>query len=312
MSLGAYIARRVVWTIPVIFGVMLVTFGLLRGAGGDPFRPPEGFAGVPESYARVLREHYHLNDPWFVEFGYWVKNVFTLQFGPSLVFRDLDVGDVVLHALPVTVALVALAAAWAVPAGIALGLWAGSNRGRLADLVGTSLASVLLVLPVFFVVFALHQYLVVDWGLLPRGWDTWRARALPIFALGLAPAGYVARLVRAAVVESMEEDYVRTAFAKGLPRERVIRVHVLRNSLVPMLSAAIPMIALLITGAFFVETAFAVPGVSDFFIQAVRARDYPVIMNLTAALAVFVLVANLVADVLLVVVDPRIREEAHR
>jgi ABC-type dipeptide/oligopeptide/nickel transport system permease component len=312
VSLAAYIARRALWTVPLVLGVMLVTFLLMRGAGGDPFRPPEGFAGVPESYARVLRHHYHLDDPWFVELAYWIKNVFTLRFGPSLVLRDLDAGDVVRHALPVTLQLVLLAAAWAVPAGVALGLWAGTNRGRLADLTATSIASVLLVVPVFFVVFALHKYLVMDWRLLPTGWDTWRARALPVLALGLAPAGYSARLVRAAVVEAMQEDYVRTAFAKGLRRERVVWVHVLRNSLAPLLSAAIPLIALLITGAFFVENTFAVPGASDFFIQAVRARDYPVIMNLTAALAVIVLVANLVADVLLALADPRILEGMRR
>jgi ABC-type dipeptide/oligopeptide/nickel transport system permease component len=312
LSLGAYIVRRAVWTVPLVLGVMLVTFVLMRGAGGDPFRPPEGYSGVPESYARILRDHYHLNDPWIVEFAYWVKNVFTLQFGPSLVQRYLDVGDVVRHALPVTVELVLLAAAWAVPVGIGLGVWAGINRGRLADFVATSIASVLLVVPIFFVVFVLREYLVADWRLLPTGWDTWRARILPILALGLAPAGYVGRLVRAAFVEALQEDYVRTAFAKGLRRPRVFWVHVLRNSLAPLLSAAIPMIALLITGAFFVEGAFSVPGVSDFFISAVRTRDYPVIMNLTAALAVVVLVANLIADVLLALVDPRVREGLRR
>ena len=310
MSLAAYIARRALWTVPLLLGVMLVTFVLMRGAGGDPFRPPEGYIGVPPSYANILRDHYHLDDPWFVEFAYWVKNVFTLQFGPSLVLRYVEVGDVVRHALPVTLALVALAAAWAVPLGIALGLWAGTNRRRLADLTATSLASVLLVVPVFFVVFALRQYLVVEWHVAPTGWDTWRARALPVFAIGRAPAGYVARLVRAAAVDAMDEDYVRTAFAKGLRRERVVRVHVLRNSLVPLVSAAIPMIALLITSAFFVENAFEVPGVSDFFLEAVRTRDYPIIMNLTAALAVIVLLANLAADVLLALVDPRIRERS--
>jgi ABC-type dipeptide/oligopeptide/nickel transport system permease component len=312
VSLAAYIARRALWTVPLVFGVMLVTFALMRGAGGDPFRPPEGYIGVPETYARILRDHYHLDDPWVVEFAYWVKNVFTLRFGPSLVQRNLEVADVIRHALPVTLQLVVLAAAWAVPAGVALGLWAGTNRGRPADLTATSIASVLLVVPVFFVVFALHQYLVVEWRLLPTGWDTWRARTLPILALGLAPAGYSARLVRAAVVEAMQEDYVRTAFAKGLRRDRVVRVHVLRNSLAPLVSAAIPMIALLITGAFFVENALSVPGVSDFFIEAVRTRDYPIIMNLTAALAVVVLVANLAADVLLALADPRILDGIRR
>lgn len=312
MSLTAYIARRVVWTIPLVLGVMLVTFLLMRGAGGDPFRPPEGYIGVPETYARILREHYHLSEPWLVEFAYWVKSVFTLQFGPSLVLRDVEVADVVRHALPVTVTLVLLAAGWAVPVGVALGVWAGSHRSRLADLVATSTATVLLVVPVFFVVFVLRQYFVYEWRLLPTGWDTNQARILPVFALGLAPAGYVARIVRASFVEALGEDYVRTAFAKGLRRRRVLWVHVLRNSLAPLLSAAIPMIALLITGAFFVEEAFSVPGVSSFFINGVRTRDYPVIMNLTVALAVVVLLANLVADVLLALVDPRIREGMRR
>jgi ABC-type dipeptide/oligopeptide/nickel transport system permease component len=312
LSLAAYILRRVFWTVPLLLGVMFVTFLLMRGAGGSPFRPPEGYVGVPPSYARVLSEHYHLGSPWFVEFGYWVESVFTLQFGPSLVLRYVDVGDVIRRALPVTVELVLLAAAWAVPAGIALGVWAGSRRGRVADLLATATASVLLVLPVFFVVFVLRQYVVWEWHLLPIGWDSWRSRLLPVLALGLAPAGYVARLVRAAFVEALQEDYVRTALAKGLRRSRVLWVHVLRNSLVPLLSAAIPMIALLITGAFFVEDAFTVPGVSGFFISAVRTRDYPMILNLTAALAVVVLGANLLADVLLAIADPRIRERTGR
>jgi dipeptide transport system permease protein len=312
VSLTAYVARRVLWTIPLILGVMLVTFLLMRGAGGDPFNPPEGFGGVPESYARDLRAHYHLDDPWLVEFAYWVKSVFTLQFGPSLLFRDLDVGDVVRNALPVTVTLVLLAAAWAVPVGVALGVWAAGHRSRVADFLATSVATILLVVPVFFVVFVLREYFVLEWRLMPTGWETTRARILPVLALGLAPAGYVARIVRAAFVEALQEDYVRTAFAKGLRRQRVLWVHVLRNSLAPLVAAAIPMIALLITGAFFVEEAFSVPGVSSFFVIGVRARDYPMVMNLTVALASVVLVANLIADVLLALVDPRIREGTRR
>jgi ABC-type dipeptide/oligopeptide/nickel transport system permease component len=312
VSLGAYVARRVLWTIPLVLGVMLITFALMRGAGGDPFTPPEGFAGVPDSYARDLSEHYHLDEPWFVEFAYWVKSVLAFEFGPSLLYRDLDVAVVVREALPVTVTLVLLAAAWSVPVGIGLGVWAASHRNRIQDLLGTSLAAVLLVVPVFFVVFVLREYFVYEWRLLPTGWDTTQARILPVLALGLAPAGYVARLVRTALVEALQEDYVRTALAKGLRWQRVVWVHALRNSLAPLLSAAIPMIALLITGAFFVEEAFAVPGVSSFFITAARARDYPVIMNLTVALAVVVLVANLIADVVLALVDPRILEGTRR
>jgi ABC-type dipeptide/oligopeptide/nickel transport system permease component len=312
MSLIAFVARRVAVTLPLIGGVMLVTFALLRGSGGSPFRPPEGYIGVPETYERVLREYYHLDEPWLIEFAYWVKNVFSFEFGPSLVLRNVRIEDVVGHSLPITIELVLLAAAWSVPVGVVLGVWAATNRGGVIDVLATSTAALLLVVPVFFVAFVLHKYLVVEWHLFESGWDGWRTKVLPAFALGVAPVGYVARLIRSAFAESLQEDYVRTAFAKGLRRRRVFWVHVLRNSLVPFLSAAIPMIALLITGAFFVEQAFHVPGASPFFVEAARTRDYPIVMNLTVALAVVVLVANLISDVLLALVDPRIRDEMRR
>ncbi len=308
----AFVLRRLIATIPLILGVMLGTFALMRGAGGSPFRPPEGYIGVPQTYERLLRDHYHLDEPWLVEFAYWVKNVVTFEFGPSLVLRRVRIEDVVGQSLPITIELVLLAAAWSLPVGVALGVWAATHRGRVVDFVATSTAALLLVVPVFFVAFALHKYLVVEWHLLPRGWDGWKSKVLPAFSLGIAPVGYVARLVRQAFVESLQEDYVRTAFAKGLRRRRVLWVHVLRNSLVPFLSAAIPMIALLITGAFFVEEAFGVPGASSFFVDGALTRDYPIVMNLTAALAVVVLAANLLSDVLLALVDPRIRERSGR
>ncbi|MBW3593835.1 MAG: ABC transporter permease [Actinobacteria bacterium] len=304
-----FIVRRLLWTIPLLLGVMLATYALMRGGGGSPFEPPEGFGGVPESYETFLREHYHLDEPWLVEFAHWVKNVFTFQFGPSLVIRDLEIETIVRDALPVTLELVLLAAVWGVPLGILLGVWAATHRGRAADVVATSSATLLLVVPVFFVAFALNQYLVLEWHLFPRGWDGWRTKLLPVLTLGLAPAGYVARLIRSAVVEALSEDYVRTARAKGLQERRIVWLHVLRNSLAPFLAAAIPMIALLVTGAFFVEEAFAIPGASSFFISGARSRDFPMMMNLTAALAVVVLVANLISDVLLALVDPRVREQ---
>jgi len=287
---------------------MLVTFGMLRGAGGDPFRPPEGYTGVSYQQERVLREFYRLDEPWLYEFAVYVRNVATLNFGPSLVQRDLSVDDVVRNALPITLELVLLSAAWAVPLGVLLGVWAALRRGSGRDLLATSAATVLLVIPVFFVAYLFSTYLVTRWGIAPGGWDGRGSKVLPVLALGLAPVGYVARLIRAAVVEALDEDYVRTARAKGLRPWRVVWVHVLRNSLAPFLSAAVPMIALLVTGAFFVEGAFGIPGASFRFMEAALTRDFPMLMGLTVVLAVLVLVANLVSDVLLAAVDPRIRE----
>lgn len=297
------------WAIPIVLLVMLLTFVLMRGAGGSPFQPPEGVPGLPAPLQREMTDFYNLDEPWYVEFATYVKNVVTLDFGPSLVNRYHSVDDAVEQGFPATAQLILLAAAWAIPVGVLLGLFAAVRRSSVLDHLATSAASVLLVVPVFFVTYVLSRYLVYDWDVFPLDWETWQGKVLPVFALGLAPAGYAARLTRAAAVETLQSDYVRTARAKGLRSSRVVGAHVLRNSSVPLLSATPPMLALLITGAFFVETAFGVPGVSAEFVQAARAKDYPMILGLTVALTVLVLIVNLVADVLMAIIDPRMREE---
>jgi ABC-type dipeptide/oligopeptide/nickel transport system permease component len=311
VSLGVFVVRRVLWTVPLLLFVMLATYALMRGSGGDPFRPPEGWVAVTLSgpLQRQLSDFYHLSDPWLVEYAVYVKNVFTFNFGPSLVIRDLDVSDVIRQSFPVTLELVLLATAWAVPLGIGLGLLAGTRRNSVTDLITTSTATVIFVVPVFFFAFVFSKYLVREWELFPLGWDGFNSKILPSFTLALAPAGYIARLIRGAVVETLQEDYVRTARAKGLRWRRIMWGHVLRNSLVPFLSAAAPMLALLVTGAFFVEQFFAIPGLSSFFVQGAATRDYPLLMGLTVALAIVVLAANLASDILLALVDPRMREE---
>ena len=309
MSLSALVVRRLLSAIPLLLGVMLLTFALVRGAGGSPFTPPPGYVQAGEAHQRTLERFYRLDEPWPVEFAVYVKHVVTFDFGPSLVLRNLDVDALIRESVPMTLKLVLLAAVWAFPVGMLLGLWAAARRNSLVDLLATSTASVFLFVPVFFVAFVLHKYLVVEWSLVPPGFATWDARILPALALGLGLAGYVGLLVRTAVVEALSEDYVRTARAKGLRERRVLYVHVLRNSLVPVLSAAIPMVALLITGAFFVENAFRIPGASFYFIEAARLRDYPVILNLTVVFAAIVVIANTIADILVALFDPRIREQ---
>jgi ABC-type dipeptide/oligopeptide/nickel transport system permease component len=308
VSLAAFVLRRILWAIPVLLLVMLVTFLLMRGAGGSPFEPPEGVPGLPAPLQQELADFYNLDEPWYVEFATYVRNVATLDFGPSLVNRTHSVDDAVEEGFPVTAELILLASAWAIPVGILLGLFAAVRRGSLLDHLATSVASVLLVVPVFFITYVLSRYLVLEWELFPVGWESWQAKVLPVLALGLAPAGYIARLTRAAAVETLQSDYVRTARAKGLRRQPVLGLHVLKNSAVPLLSTTPPMLALLVTGALFVEAAFGVPGVSNEFLDAARTRDYPMILGLTVALTVLVLAVNLVADVLMAILDPRLRD----
>src|SRR5919198_57504 len=173
MSLLAFAVRRLLSTLLLIPLVMLATFALLRGAGGSPFRPPEGYFVVPETYQRILSDFYHLDDPWIVQYLIYVKNVFTFSFGPSQVQRSLNVTDVIRMSFPITLQLVLLAIAWALPLGVGLGVLAATRRSSALDALTTSTASVLLVVPVFFVAFLLSTYLVFEWHLFPPGWDTW-------------------------------------------------------------------------------------------------------------------------------------------
>ena len=304
----AFVVRRLLASVVVLLLVVLSTFALLRGAGGDPFRPPEGYAAPPEPLQNELRDYYNLDEPWFVEFLTYVREIATLHFGPSLVNRNVTVDLVMRRSFPTTLMLVLLAAAWAVPIGIALGVVAARRRGTRVDALATSAASALLVIPVFFVAYVAVRYLIREWGVIPFGWEHWETRVAASLVLALAPMGYIARLARASVVETLGEDYVRTARAKGLYESRVLWGHVVRNSLVPLLSAAMPMLALLITGALFVEQYFAIPGAATSFLDAARTRDYPLLLGLTTGLAAVVLAANLAADVILALIDPRVRE----
>jgi dipeptide transport system permease protein len=282
---------------------MLVTFALMRGIGGSPFRLESG--GVPLALQLRFERYYGLNEPFFVQFWHYVQHVFSFDFGPSLVDRYTTVDDVIAKRFPVSLELAALAAAWAIPGGLCFGLVGGLERNTRIDRITTVVSAVILVVPVFLFADLAATNLVYKWGLVPAGWDSWKAKILPAIVLGLAPAGYIARLVRAAVVETLEQDYVRTARAKGLYQDRIVWRHVVPNSLVPALSAAVPMLALLVMGAFFVESSFGIPGAADYYVSAAKDR----VMGLTVALAVLVIFANLAADFAAGLLDRRLLEE---
>jgi ABC-type dipeptide/oligopeptide/nickel transport system permease component len=310
---AGFVIRRVLASILVLLFVVLATFALLRGAGGDPFRPPEGYAAPPLPLQNELRDYYNLDEPWFVEFLTYVRNIATLNFGPSLVNRNVTVDLVLRRSFPTTLELVLLAAAWAVPLGTLLGVAAARRRGTRADVLATSVASALLVIPVFYVAYMVVTYFAREWEIIPFGWEGGlKSMIAPSIVLSLAPMGYIARLVRASLVETLDENYVQTARSKGLYESQVFWRHVFRNSLVPVLSAAMPMLALLITGALFVEQFFGIPGAATAFLDAARTRDFPMLLGLTAALAAVILAVNLLADVVLALIDPRLREPATR
>jgi dipeptide transport system permease protein len=308
--MAAFVIRRLFWTVPVILLVILMTFLMMRQIEGNPFRQTE--RNVPESIQRNLEAKFNLDEPWYVQYAYYVKGVFTFDLGPSLVLRNRDVNDIVREHFPRSIELGLLAMGFAILFGIPLGILAALRANTVFDYAAMFVSNVGFAVPSFLVATLLIYFFALEWrelfSLPTSGWTTWRHKVLPSIALGLAPMAYFARLVRGTMLETLQQDYIRTAKAKGLRWRRVVVVHTLRNSLIPAVTAAGPLLGFLITGSFIIEYIFAIPGIGKYYVDAVEARDYSVVMGLTVLLSIIVIVANLVVDILYGFLDPRTRE----
>jgi ABC-type dipeptide/oligopeptide/nickel transport system permease component len=307
-----FIIRRVVWTIPVILLVILMTFLLMKQIGGNPFRKTE--RNVPAAIQANLERQFHLDKPWYTQYAYYVKNVFTFDLGPSMSQRNRSVNDIVKDGFPRSLKLGLLAYFWAIIFGIPAGILAALKPNSIFDYMAMFFSSIGFALPSFFVATLLIYYVALKAGLVPtNGWPSgfWELDSrilLPSFALALFPMAYFARLVRGAMLETMQQDYVRTAKAKGLRYRRVIGLHVLRNSMIPAVTATAPLLGLIITGTFVIEFIFSIPGIGRYFINSVSNRDYSVVMGITVLTSVIIVIANLFVDIMYGVLDPRTRE----
>src|SRR5919198_833756 len=305
-----FIVRRALWTIPVILLVIFMTFVMMRQIKGNPFQVTE--RAVPVSIQRNLDRKYHLDKPWYTQYFYYVKGVFTFDLGPSLVQRNQTVNDVIKEHFPVSAELGGFAMAFALLLGIPLGILAALKQNSIFDYFAMAFSNIGLALPhfltatlaIYFFAYKLREYT----GFPTNGWGGWHSWVLPAIVLGTYPMTYFARLVRGAMLETLQQDYIRTAKAKGLRWRRVVGLHVLRNSLIPAVTAAAPLLGFLITGSFIVETIFGIPGIGRYFVISVTGRDYSVTMGITIMLAIIIILANLVVDILYGYLDPRTRD----
>ena len=304
----AFILRRLLWTIPVLLLVIFLTFILMRQVEGNPFRQTS--RAVPAAVQQNLERKFNLDEPWYVQYALYVKGVFTLDLGPSLVTRDRTVNDIIKEHFPKSVQLGLLAFLWAIVFGIPMGVLAALRHNTRYDYALMFISNVGYAVPSFLIATLLIYYVSLKGGLLPtNGWEgSWKYKVLPSFALGLAPMAYFARLVRGSMLETLQQDYVRTAKAKGLRWPRVVVVHVLRNSLIPAVTAMAPLLGFIITGTFVIEVIFSIPGIGRYFITAISSRDYSVVMGITVLTSVVIVLANLVVDILYGVLDPRTRD----
>jgi oligopeptide transport system permease protein len=302
-----FIVRRLFWTIPVILLVIFMTFVLMRQIKGNPFRTSD--RAIPAEIQANLDRKFGLNDPWYVQYFNYVKGVATFDLGPSLVLRNRDVNDIVADHFPKSLELGGLAFLFAAVIGIPLGALSALRANTYVDYTAMVTANIGFAVPSFLVATLLIYFFALKTGTFPTsGWTTWESKVLPVIALGTAPAAYFARLVRGTMLETLQQDYIRTAKAKGLRWRRVVGLHVLRNSLIPVVTAAGPFLGFLITGSFIIEQIFAIPGIGRYYVTAVTSRDYSVVMGLTVLLSVIVIIANLVVDILYGFLDPRTRD----
>jgi oligopeptide transport system permease protein len=310
--MATFIIRRIIWTIPVILLVIFMVFVMMKQIGGNPFRHTE--KNVPPAIQANLERKFNLDKPWYQQYAYYVKNVFTGDLGPSMAQQTRSVNDIVKQGFPNSLKLGLLAFLWAVVLGIPLGVLAALKPNSFFDYFAMFFSSIGFALPSFFVATILIYYVALKWGLLPtNGWPEGffhydNRVILPSFALGLFPMAYFARLVRGSMLETMQQDYVRTAKAKGLPYKRVIGLHVLRNSLIPAVTATAPLLGLIITGTFIIEFIFSIPGIGRYFVTSVSNRDFSVVLGITVLASVIIIIANLFVDIMYGILDPRTRE----
>ena len=259
-----FIIRRLLWTIPVLLLVILFTFLMMRQIKGNPFRKTE--RAVPAAIQANLDRKFHLKDPWYEQYANYVKGVFSFDLGPSLVLRNQSVNDIVKSHFPVSLELGAYAFIFAIIVGVPLGVLAALRANKPTDYIAMLVANAGFAVPSFLVATLLIYYFAVKWdvGVPTSGWTTWQSKILPSIALGFFPMAYFARLVRGTMLETLQQDYVRTARAKGLRRQRIVGLHVLRNSLIPVVTAAGPLLGAVITGSFIIETIFAIPGIGRY------------------------------------------------
>lgn len=304
----AFILRRLFWTIPVLLLVILLTFVLMRQIEGNPFRKTS--RAVPAAVQANLERKFNLDEPWYVQYALYVKGVFTFDLGPSLVTRDRTVNDIVKEHFPKSVQLGMLAFLWAIVFGIPMGVIAALRQNTAYDYGLMFISNVGYAVPSFLVATLLIYYVSLKGGLLPtNGWEgSWKYKVLPSLALGLGPMAYFARLVRGSMLETLQQDYVRTAKAKGLRWRRVVVVHVLRNSMIPAVTAMAPLLGYIITGTFVIEVIFSIPGIGRYFVTAISSRDYSVVMGITVLTSVVIVIANLIVDILYGILDPRTRD----
>ena len=303
-----YVGRRLLQMIPVFFGATLLIYALVFLMPGDPVQALGGDRGLSAAAEARVRAEYNLDKPFIVQYLLYLKGVFSLDFGTT--FSGRPVTEVMAHAFPVTIKLAAMALVFETIFGVAFGVIAGIRRGGIFDSTVLVMSLFVIAVPSFVIGFVLQFVVGVKWKLLPvtvGANDSFQALLMPAIVLGALSFAYILRLTRQSVSENLTADYVRTARAKGLSSGAVMGRHVLRNSLIPVVTYIGADLGGLMAGAIVTEGIFGISGVGGTMYQAILKGEPTTVVSFTMVLIIVYIFANLLVDLIYALLDPRIR-----
>ena len=303
-----YILRRVLQALPVFFGTTLLIYFMVFAMPGDPIVAMFGDRGVNQAVYEQLRAQYHLDQPFIVQYFIYIGGIFQGDFGTS--FSGQPVADVLAATFPVTIRLALMAVVLEMIVGVGIGLVAVLRKGKWFDNSSLVMSLLLISTPVFVIAFVFQFLFAIKLGWAKptvSGDAGFGELILPAVVLSTLAVAYIVRLTRGSVIETSGQDFVRTAYSKGLTRQRVVRVHILRNSLIPVVTYLSIDFGVLLVGATVTEGIFNVPGVGRTLYQAIVRGEGPTVVSFVTVMVLIYLVVNLLTDLLYAVLDPRIR-----
>ena len=305
--MGKFIIKRFMQMFVTLYLVVTATFFLMHAIPGGPFTREKP---LPPAVIAALEAKFKLDQPLYVQYLDYMKGVFTFDFGPSFQKVGVDVTDLILKGLPASAKIGGAAVVLVLVVGIPLGMISALKRNKWQDYVVTFIATLGVCIPSFVVATLMIYVFSAKLGVLPAfGLKTWKHFIGPVLALGGFSLAFVARLTRSSMLEVLQQDYIRTARAKGISEFVVIGKHALKNALIPVVTYVGPMIASILTGSFVIEKIFAIPGMGKYFVESVGNRDYTVIIGVTVFYAAFYIIMVFLVDIIYGLIDPRIKLE---
>lgn len=302
--MARFLLRRIVSSILTLLAIVTITFFLMHTVPGGPFNSEKMDPVAQENMYRK----YGLDKPVIEQYGIYLGQVAQLDLGPSLKLRGRSVNSIIAEKFPLSARLGGMTLVFAVVIGVSLGIAAAFKHESLLDRLIMLFTTVGISIPGFVVGTLLLVIFGAVLNIAPTTWTNNPANyVLPVITYSFYPICYVTKLTRSSMLETLGQDYIRTAKAKGLTTFKVHYKHALKNSIIPVITYLGPLTAYLITGGFAVEKIFSIPGLGRFFIDSISNRDYPLIMGTTIFLAILVISINMIVDILYTVVDPRIK-----